>query len=65
MKAGDLVTLRGDDLNELYVILKGPYELIARLQFGITELSVAYDLYSPSCVKTGVKKDDIEIFKRC
>jgi hypothetical protein len=65
MKAGDLVAIRGDDPNELYVVLKGPYELITRLPFDITELHVAYDLYSSAGMKSGVKKDDIVIVKRC
>ena len=65
MKAGDLVAVRGGDPNELYVVLKGPYELITRLPFDITELHVAYDLYSSAGMKSGVKKDDIVIVKRC
>ena len=65
MKAGDLVAIRGDDPNELYVVLKGPYELITRLPFDITELHVAYDLYSSAGVRAGVRKNDLELIKRC
>jgi len=65
MKAGDVVSLRGNDPNELYVILKGPYELITRLPFDITELNVAFDIYSPAGVRAGVKKNDLELVKRC
>jgi hypothetical protein len=65
MKPGDIVSLRDGDPNELYVVVKGPYELITRLPFDITELYTAYDLYSSSGIKTGVRKQDVEIVKRC
>ena len=66
MKAGDIVAIRGDDPNELYVVLKGPYEHSELSPFHVTELSVVYDVYSAGGgVFTAVKRELLEIVKRC
>ena len=63
MKKGDVVKIHDDE--ELYVILKGPYESHFAVSIALTEIRIVVDLYGVSGVKNKVILHDVKLVERC
>ena len=64
MKKGDLVKYKGEELEDVYVIVKGPYESACTLHTGVIELSIVVDIYCARGIVSNVSIDLLKVVGR-
>lgn len=64
MKKGDLVKYKGEELEDVYVIVRGPYESACTLRTGVTELSIVVDIYYAQGIVSKVSIDLLKVVGR-
>lgn len=64
MKKGDIVKIIGDD-EQLYVIIKGPYECHFVVSVTLTDIRTVVDLYGVNGIKSKIAVYDIKLVERC